>query len=49
MNASDESMRYGLERQLREVEYEIEKACERVLYLKRLRESVRDRLAEVPQ
>ena len=45
----DEGMRYGLERQVREVDYEIEKACDRLLYLKRLRQSVKDRLAEVPK
>ena len=46
---SDEAERFGLEQQVRELDYEIEKASERVLYLKRTRRSVLNRLAEVPK
>ena len=46
---SDEAERFGLEQRVRELDYEIEKASERVLYLKRTRRLVLNRIAEVPK
>ena len=46
MRNPDEAFLWGLERQVRELDYEIEKAHERLIYLKRTRRSVLNRIAE---